>query len=91
MQDVGNVIVIAPGDLHRCTMEDCFFKFELDIAMDNQYKLHFLLLDVSNIEELFSRRKTSFPLKLFNKMLTVACKFVSMDGNFESVINELVC
>jgi hypothetical protein len=90
MQDIGSVIIVlAPGDLDRCTMEDDFFRFELDTAMDNQYKLHFLLFDVSNIEELFPRRKTPFLLKLFNKMLTVACKFVSMDGNFESVINEL--
>ena len=90
MNNIGNVIVIlGPGDLDRCRMEDDFFNFELDTATDKGYKLHFLLFDVSIIEELFPRRKTPFLLKLFNKMSTVTCKFVSIDVNFESVMNEL--
>jgi hypothetical protein len=90
MNNIGNVIVIlGAGDLDRCKMEDDFFRFELHTALDKGYKLHFLLFDASTIEELFSRRKTPFLLKLFNKMSTVTCKFVSIDVNFEFVMSEL--
>jgi len=90
MNNIGNVIVIlGPRDLDTCIIEDDIFNFELDTAMDKGYKLNFLLFDVSNIEELFPRRKTPFLLKLFNKMSTVTCKFVIIDVNFESVMNEL--
>lgn len=90
MNNIGNVIVIlGAGDLDRCKMEDDFFRFEIHTALDKGYKLHFLLFDASTIEELFSRRKTPFLLKLFNKMSTVTCKFVSIDVNFEFVMSEL--